>query len=166
MVLDVLALEPNKRMTLWAHLAHLGREYLIGMPTAGEHLAAALGSKYRVYAMLAYAGSARAWDRDRKSGVISHQLPPAPAYSVEGMLAKLGGGAVTTYWNFGAAVGEAKMWLSGIHPLGEFGANYPGDEYVFTPWNLRSVDGAILYERVTPSVPTPTGERFATPPSP
>jgi erythromycin esterase-like protein len=161
MVLDVLALEPKMRVALWAHVAHLGREYVIGMPTMGQHLAAALGSKYRVYAMLAYAGSARAWDPPRKIGVIAHEIPAVPSYSVESVLKRHSNGDSVTYWEFSAATGEAKQWLDGIHPIGEFGAVYPSDKYVFVPWNLQSVDGAILHDRVTPSVPTPTGARFA-----
>jgi erythromycin esterase len=166
MIVEVLALEPRARASLWAHLGHLSREYIVGTATAGHRLAAKLGSSYQVYALLAYSGSVRAWDPKGKIGVIPHQIPPPPADSVEAGLFRYRRGGAVTYWPFARARGEAATWLHGLHRLMEFGAVYPGDQKVVGLWDLQGIDGAVLFDRVTPSIPTATGERVATPASP
>lgn len=162
MVLDVLAGEPQARATLWAHLAHVAREYSVDAGTMGAHLAAALGDSYHVYALLALAGSARAWDRKQEVGVIASTLQAPPEYGLEAVLAARSAGAPITYWTFARATGEAVRWLKGMHALRTFGSAFMGPleiEY----WNLRAFDGVILFQSVSPTVPTPTGERHATP---
>lgn len=163
MVLEVLALEPRSRATLWAHLGHLGREYVIGLQPMGAHLAAALGDAYRVYGLLAVGGSTRAWDYKREIGVVASSLSTPPAHSLEAVLDARSGGAPVTYWTFARATGEAARWLDGIRALRQFGAVFVPDGYDFTYWDLRSLDGAILFHSVTPTDPTPTGERRARP---
>jgi erythromycin esterase len=166
LILDVLAQEPQAHASLWAHLGHLSREYVVGTATAGHHLTKKLGASYQVYALLAYSGAARAWDPKRKIGVISHQIPVAPADSVEANLFRYHGSSNITYWDFSRATGEAARWLGGLHRLDEFGAIYPGNQNLFVLWDLRSIDGVVLFERITPTIPTPTGERVAAPKSP
>lgn len=166
MILEVLALEPHAHASLWAHLAHLSREYVIGTATTGHHLARQLGTNYRVYALLAYSGTARAWDTQMKVGVIAHQIPAQVADGIEATLFRQRGGSSVTYWDFARATGEAARWLGGLHRLLEFGAIYQGDQNVFVLWDLRSIDGAVLFEHVTPTIPTPTGERVAVPKAP
>lgn len=166
MIVEVLALEPGARASLWAHLGHLSREHVIGSPPAGYHVAAKFGTAYQVYAFLAYSGSVRAWDTKTKIGVIPHDIPPAPADSVEATLFEARGGSSVTYWEFARAKGDAAQWLRGVHRLTEFGAVYPGDQNALSVWDLRSIDGAVLFDHVTPTVPTPTGERVAAPERP
>jgi erythromycin esterase-like protein len=165
MVLDVLATQPESRATLWAHLDHVAREYVVGVETMGSHLAAALGSGYRAYALLAFRGSARAWDRPRKVGVIAQSLLPAPPASLESVLASRSANAHVTYWAFGDTSGEAARWVQGVHLLRSFGAVFMGD-LEFSYWDLSGIDGAILFDTVSPTVPTPTGERRAEPKAP
>lgn len=163
MVLEVLAVEPQSRATLWAHLGHLGREYVIGLRPAGSHLTAALGDAYRVYALLAVGGSTRAWDNKRVIGVVAGSMSAPPAHSLEAMLDARSGGAQVTYWTFARAAGEAARWLKGIRALRQFGAVFASEGNDFTYWDLQRLDGAILFRSVTPTDPTPTGERRAKP---
>lgn len=163
MVLDVMALEPTGRATLWTHLGHVAREYFVGQPVMGAELSAALGSGYRAYGLLAIGGSARAWDADRKIGVIAHSLRSPPPNSVEAALASRAAGAAVTYWTFATATGEAARWLDGVHPLRDFGALFPHERHDFNYWSLRSIDGVVLFDRITATEPTPTGERRAQP---
>jgi erythromycin esterase len=163
MILEVLALEPQTHASLWAHLAHLSREYVIGTATTGRHLSRQLGASYRVYALLAYSGTARAWDTKMKVGVIAHQIPVQVADGVEANLFRERRGSSVTYWDFTRATGDAARWLRGLHRLLEFGAIYRGDQNVFVLWDLSSIDGAVLFEHITPTIPTPTGERVAVP---
>ena len=165
MVLDILAVEPRSRAALWAHLAHLAREYSVDAGTMGGHLARALGDSYRAYALLALEGSARAWDRKQEIGVIARPLQAVPAHSLEAVLARRSAGASISYWTFARATGEFARWLKGMHALRTFGSAFMGPleiEY----WNLRSFDGAILFQAVSPTEPTPTGERRAKPTQP
>lgn len=155
MVEGVLATDPGLRATLWAHLGHLAREYVVGAPTLGEHLAASLGDHYRVYAFLAYAGAARARDLKRELGVVPHSLAAAPAYTLEGALAQSSPGPLgeVTYWSFENAAARRAPWLRDLHWVRSFGATYPGDPKSFEIYDLRSLDGAVLFKTVTPSEP-------------
>jgi hypothetical protein len=89
-----------------------------------------------------------------------------PEDSVEAVLFNRRGVAPVTYWEFASTRGEAAQWLNGLHRLCEFGAVHPGDKNVFVLWDLKSIDGVVLFDRVTPTVPTPTGERIAKPTTP
>jgi len=94
--------------------------------------------------------------------VIASPLREAPAYSLEAVLAAHNGGAHVTYWTFAGATGEAARWLRGVHLLRQFGAVFM-DERELTYWDLQSFDGAILFDSVNPTEPTPTGLRRAKP---
>lgn len=161
MVLEVLAIEPRGRVMLWGHLGHLSREYVVGQSTMGSHLSSALGDSYRIYGLFAVGGSARAWDYKGEVGVIASPLRAAPAYSLEGTLAAQSGGAPVSYWTFANATGKAAQWLQGVHALRAFGAVFLREGHEFTYWDLQSFDGAILFDSVSPTEPTPTGERHA-----
>jgi erythromycin esterase len=160
MALAVLAIESTNRATLWAHLVHVAREYNVGERTLGAHLAAALGEGYRAYGLLAFAGSARAWDMKQEIGVIASTLQVPPPHSLEAVLKTRSSSAPLTYWTFAAATGEAARWLKGVRVLRTFGSMFMG-EYEVEYWDLQSFDGAILFESVSPTDPTPTGERRA-----
>lgn len=165
MVLDVLATDPDQRATLWGHLGHVAREYLVGATTMGEHLAATLGDSYRAYALVAVRGDARAWDAKHEIGVIAQPLRTAPPASLESILASRSAGAHVTYWTFADQTGEAARWLKGVHALRSFGAVFMGESEI-SYWNLASIDGAILFDAVSPTEPTRTGERRAKPKTP
>ena len=129
----------------------------------GAHLAAALGDGYRVYGLLALSGSARAWDNKRELGVVVNALRPPPVGTLEAALAPGSGGAQVTYWTFSHATGDAARWLNGVHALRLFGAVFPREGRDFPYWDLHTIDGAILFQTVSPTDPTPTGERRAKP---
>ena len=48
---------------------------------------------------------------------------------------------------------SANYWLQGLRFVRSFGAVYPGPEGSFLLYDLSSIDGAILFQRVTPSRP-------------
>lgn len=153
MTMEALGLDPNIRATLWAHMSHLAREFIVGAPSAGAHLAASLGSGYRVFALLASGGSARARDPKRNNEIVSHLLPVSPGHSLEGALANIGPGLrqATTYWVFDRAKDATRRWLRELHWARSFGAVYPGDQASFELYDLSALDGAILFKEVTPS---------------
>lgn len=163
MVLDVLEHEPTGRATVWAHLGHVARDQMIGQRTMGANLATALGEGYRVYGLNAMSGAARAWDAKQEVGVVAIPLRVPPAGSLEAVLGAANGGAPVTYWTFAAATGDAARWVSGVHAMRLFGAVFPPGERDFLYWDFRGFDGVILFQSVTPTDPTPTGERRAKP---
>lgn len=163
MVVDVITMEPGSRATLWAHLGHLGRDYAVGLWSMGARLGATLGDGYRVYGLFALGGSARAWDEKGEIGVIAHTLSAPPPFSLEGTLATQSHGARVTYWTFSRAKDEAARWLKQVHLLRHFGAAFVPAGQEFTYWDLQSFDGAILFDSVSPTEPTATGERRASP---
>ncbi|HLL22775.1 MAG TPA: erythromycin esterase family protein, partial [Kofleriaceae bacterium] len=163
MALEVLEHEKRGRATVWAHLAHVARDQMIGQRTMGAHLGAALGDGYRVYGLHAISGGARAWDTKQEVGVVTNPLRVPPAGSVEAVLGAANGGLPITYWTFADATGDAARWVSGVHAVRQFGAVFPAGERDLWYYDLRSVDGAILFQSVTPTDPMPTGERRAKP---
>lgn len=165
MVLDVLATAPDSRATLWAHLGHVAREYLVGEETMGSHLASALRDGYQVYGLVAVKGTARAWDAAQQVGVVAQPLRSVPVASLESVLSSRSAEAHVTYWTFADASGDAAHWLRGVHPLRSFGAVFMGESEI-SYWDLGSFDGAILFDTVSPTEPTPTGERHAKPKTP
>lgn len=158
LALDILSRSGSVNGTLWAHLGHLARTYIIGAPPMGHWLADKLGDRYQVFALLAGGGDARAWDAAQKIGVVPRELPAPPPYSLEAMLAPHRVGPVS-YFRFAAASPPAATWLRGLHAIREFGAVHPTPEREFRPFDLRAIDGAILFETVHSTEPTPTGER-------
>jgi hypothetical protein len=52
MAQEALSLDPRLRATLWAHLGHVSREFVVGAATMGQHLATWLGDGYQVWALL------------------------------------------------------------------------------------------------------------------
>lgn len=160
LALDVLSLSPSSRVVLWGHIAHFARSYTAGQPTMGEIVGRHFADAYQVFAMLAAGGSSRAWDLKHEIGVIPRELPVAPPYSLEAMLGPHSIGPIT-YFQFATAKGPARAWLAGLHPFRQFGAVHPSPELEQWPSELRALDGAVLFEQVHPTDPTPTGERHA-----
>ena len=165
MAIDILATDPRSRATLWAHLGHLARDYAVGDPPMGSYLASEFGDAYRVYALLAVRGASRAWDMKGEVGVIVQPLRPVAPGGLESVLASRTGDAHVTYFTFADASGEVARWLKGVHLLRSFGSAFIG-EWENGYWNLEGIDGAILFDTVSPTEPTPTGERHAQPKAP
>ncbi|MEJ7603544.1 MAG: hypothetical protein WKG01_37000 [Kofleriaceae bacterium] len=53
-----------------------------------------------------------------------------------------------------------------MHALRIVNAVFPRDGRDFPYWDLQTIDGVILFQTVTPTAPTPTGERRAKPKAP
>jgi erythromycin esterase-like protein len=155
MVEDVLDVQPGARATLWAHLGHLARELVVGAPPLGSHLAAALGDSYRAYALLAYSGAARGRSLDGDHAVVVHPLPAAPGYSLEGALAHAmqRPASLIAYTTFDHPGTPRMRWLRELHWIRSFGATYPGDQKSFELYDLAAIDGAVLFDTVTPTEP-------------
>jgi erythromycin esterase len=155
LTLELLDSAPHVRATLWAHLIHIAREFVVGAPTLGGHLAVALGQRYRAYALLAYSGTARARDAGNKRGVVPHSLPRAPPYSLESVLRTFEPAATSdiSYWTFQDASGAGADWFQKLHYVGLFGAYYPATGFPFQVLDLTAFDGAVLFPRVAPIEP-------------
>jgi erythromycin esterase-like protein len=127
----------------------------VGSPPAGKLLADAFGAGYRVYALLAHEGAARAHGAKTELGVYAHPLPPAPDYLVEGTLASLAPQPLPdiTYWRFDSADVATKRWLHELHWIRSFGANYYEDKSPYELYEPTAFDGAILLKTVSPSEP-------------
>lgn len=156
MALAMLGLTPGGRATLWAHLEHVSREHIVGIPSLGFNLSTVLGERYLSYALLAYEGRARAKDPQHLT------MPPAefsigaaPLYALEGVLTSniSEKSSDITYWNFWSRSTRTSTWLTELHWLRAFGAIYPGEERSHELYNLSAIDGAVLFKNVTPSRP-------------
>jgi erythromycin esterase len=158
LALDILSRSTVPRAALWAHVGHLSRSYVIGAPPMGNLIARQLGARYEVFALLAASGSARAWDAAQTIGVVPRDLPKPPPFCLEAMLGAHGIAPIT-YFRFATATEPALSWLTGLHPLRDFGAVHPKPEQEFHAFDLSGLDGAILFEEVHPTEPTATGER-------
>jgi erythromycin esterase len=162
---EILALAPEARATVWAHLSHVAREFVVGAPTMGHHLAATLGSRYQVYGLLTTGGAALARHARKELGVVAHTLPTPPPYSLESALLRGAPGSVSdvTYWTFGRAGPAGKRWLEGLHWVQFFGSMYPANNLPFHVLDLTTFDGAILFRKVTPSQPMASGNKATGP---
>ena len=155
MIEDVMKRTPGARGTVWSHIGHLSRGFVVGAPTAGRLLADSLGAGYRVYVLLANSGAARARAVDQKLGVIAHPLAPAPAYTLEGVLASRSSTPLPdiTFWSFDGVDAAARRWLHELHWIRSFGAVYGGEAKPYELYEPAVLDGAILFKTVSPSVP-------------
>lgn len=152
---DVMKRAPEARGTMWCHMGHLAREFVAGSPTAGRVLTDTFGSGYRVYALLANSGAARAWGPDPKLGVIVHSLAPAPLHIVEGTLAGLVPAPLpqVTFWLFDSPDATTQRWFHELHWIRSFGSNYDGEKHPYDLYAPAAFDGAILLKTVSPSEP-------------
>jgi erythromycin esterase-like protein len=130
----------------------------------GGFLHDALGDKYFAVGSLVYRGAARAWDTSGEVGVVPQILTPAPPYSVEAVVL---GSIDTAFVNLRTANSRFKDWLAIPRYVREFGAVYPGADW---EWTLRSVnqayDAIAVFRTGSPTTPTATGVRVATPAEP
>jgi len=155
MATEILGLSPDLKAVVWAHLEHLARTYTVGSPSAGTHLASTFANQYRVYALLTRTGSVRVRDPARKNELSTIPLQKLRGTSLEEMLSSdlQEPQSNTSFWQFDRATDAAREWLQGLRFVRSFGAVYPGPEGSFLLYDLSSIDGAILFQRVTPSRP-------------
>jgi len=145
---------------VWAHMNHVTKRWMFGQPTMGTFLAAKLGPRYVALAMLSVGGSARAWDQEKKIGVVPHALEEAPAHSIEAALGPDGDGP--TYVLFSQLSPARREWLSKLRYVRWLG----GIVQEGGGWSLYDMasafDGAVVFRSTTSTTPTPTGVRKAT----
>jgi erythromycin esterase len=154
---EVLSRDKLMRGVVWAHIGHLSREFVVGAPTMGWHLATALGAHYRVWALLGLEGSVRARSRKHNDEVIAHRLPFPPEYTVESVLSRSTPATdlAVGYWDFHRTIPVRAEWLKGLRWIREIGATYPEDRAPFNLRDLAALDGIILFRHVDPTTPFP-----------
>jgi erythromycin esterase-like protein len=154
MAREALALDPRLRATLWAHVGHLAREFVVGAPTMGQHLAAWLGDGYKVWALLGLEGAIRARSPKHKGEVIDHILPMPPVYTLEAVLSRAGGYKLDiSYWDLRHQRARGSGWLRGLRWLRGIGAVFPDHREPLGLYDLTSLDGVVLFRHVSPTVP-------------
>ncbi len=162
MALAAASVSSGGNVVVWAHNAHVAREAIDGFPMMGHHIARSAGSAYFPIALYTAAGHARAWDERGAVGVVSHEIS-TPSYRVERALLD------ATDGRGGLLVGEAlpgvlKRWLSVPRYALEFGASFDSTGHLRTALVAYSAFGIVPIS--SPTTPTPTGVRTATPPKP
>lgn len=164
MAFAVLSLNGRLRGSVWAHLAHLSREFVVGATTMGSHLTVSLGDGYQVWALLGVEGAARARSAKRNGEVVEHPLSPAPAYSVEGVLSRSSGarGLSVGYWDLRRKVSPGP-WLRGLRWLREIGAAVLENRGAFDLYDLNALDGIVLFRHINPSEPLAPASPVSTP---
>jgi erythromycin esterase len=155
MAQEGLSLDPRLRATLWAHVGHLSREFVVGAATMGEHLAAWLGHGYQVWALLGVEGAIRARSTKHNGEIVDHILPVPPAYTVEAVLSRGADEAKLdiSYWDLRHKRAHASDWLRGLRWLRGIGAVFPDQRPPLDLYDLTSLDGIVLFRHVSPTVP-------------
>jgi erythromycin esterase len=153
--------EPGAKVAIWAHNEHLwlddtGGDYL----SLGAHLRRRLGDRYVSVATMFDRGTFRA--RDRRHGgppgkVVDVTLGAAPAWSIEGFLAQ------SRRSLFVLDLRRLPPDLNAFLHTEVKGARGAGAVFTAESYLVRALVPADIYDvvlfmdRVTPSVPTPTG---------
>lgn len=149
------------RACLWAHAAHVAKTDS-GESMMGHNLAAALGARYYAIGFYLQQGSARAWDAAGAIGVISHPIPTAPAYTVEGAVMAAAGEPAVAWLAFDRAPAPLRAWLARPRFVRELGSAYVDEATTMKLRNMRTAfDGVAVIKTGHDSSPTPTGVRTA-----
>lgn len=150
------------RAVLWAHAGHVAREPDGDETSMGQHLAADATSHYYPIGFYIYEGSVRAWDAAGAIGVISHPIPRAPDYTVEGAVMAATKSPDVAWLPIKALSTELRTWLATPRYVREVGALYGDESDLLT---LRSAstsfDALVVIKAAHDSTPTPTGVRKA-----
>jgi erythromycin esterase len=147
-----------KRACLWAHAGHVSKEANLGR--MGYQLALIPALRYYGVGFYIYEGSARAWDADSKIGVIPHEFPRAPDYTLEGSLMRATGMPEIAWTPIRHLPPEWLKWLQIPRFVRELGAVYLDTEDTMTLRNLpEAFDAVVVIKRGHDSSPTPTGIR-------
>ena len=147
---------PAGKMILWAHNAHVAtRGYPAEYVTMGASLREALGPQLYVIGLLFNQGALRARSPGvTDTGVLVHQVPPAPSASVEGVLARVG----LPLFAVDLRASALELWKEnrGSRSVGSLYAPKMPLEAIIP---RATYDGIIFVDRITASRPTRTGER-------
>lgn len=145
---------------LWAHDAHISKEPNEAM--LGYHLSLA-DLRYYSIGFYLMAGSTRAWDPGAKIGVISHSVPIAPAYTVEGVVSATTGMPTVAWLPLKHLPSSLRTWLDVPRFVREVYAVYNGPKATLV---LRDIpvafDAIVVIRSGHDSSPTATGVRSAT----
>jgi erythromycin esterase len=150
------------RACVWAHAGHIAREPDAGVHSMGEHLAAVAANRYYPIGFYIYQGTVRAWDAAGAVGVISHPIPQAPDFSVEGVVMAATRSPEVAWLPVKALPTALRTWFKLPRYVREVGAVYGGEADMLT---LRAAgtafDGLVIIKTAHDSTPTPTGVRKA-----
>ena len=150
-----------RRACLWAHDGHVAK--LGNVPMLGQNLAAQLAGRYYNIGFYLYAGSARAWDATAKIGVISHPIPKAPPYTLEGAIMQLAGFPQIAWLPLRRLPTRFRSWLDTPRLVREVGAVYIDADETLTLRKIPATfDAVVVIKNGHDSNPTPTGVRNAT----
>jgi erythromycin esterase-like protein len=147
-----------KRACLWAHDGHVAKQG--NVPMLGQNLAAQFAGGYYNIGFYLYAGSARAWDATAKVGVISHPIPAAPLYTLEGAVMQLAGFPQIAWLPLRGLPARFRSWLNTPRLVREVGAVYIDADETLTLRNIPATfDAVVVIKNGRDSTPTPTGVR-------
>jgi erythromycin esterase len=149
-----------ERACLWAHDGHIARQGTTR--TLGANLAAIPSLRYYGVGFYLYEGTTRAWDGAQRIGVISHPIPEAPPYLLEGAVMRVTGAPAVAWLPLRGLPEPLRAWLETPRFVREVGAQYTGlDEVTILRHARRSFDALVVIKHGHDSTPTPTGIRKA-----
>jgi erythromycin esterase-like protein len=99
-----------KRAALWAHDGHISKEG--NRRPLGQNLASNPSLRYYGIGFYLYEGSVRAWDGAAKIGVISHPIPAAPPYTMEGAVMRATGSPDIAWLSLRTLPTAFRSWLA------------------------------------------------------
>ncbi|HEY5949158.1 MAG TPA: erythromycin esterase family protein, partial [Kofleriaceae bacterium] len=150
------------RACIWAHAAHVARADEVGIRPMGEHLAAFASHRYYPIGFFIYEGSVRAWDAAGAIGVISHPIPRAPDFAVEGAVMSATGSPDIAWLPSSRFSPVFRKWLETPRYLREAGAVYSTEADLMTLYDVPAAfDALVVIKSGHDSSPTPTGLRKA-----
>jgi len=124
---------------------------------------AQLTGRYYNIGFYLYAGSARAWDATAKIGVVSHPIPEAPPYTLEGAIMQLAGFPQVAWLPLRRLPTRFRSWLDIPRLVREVGAVYIDADETLKLRNIPATfDAVVVIKSGHDSTPTPTGVRKIT----
>jgi erythromycin esterase len=144
---------PSSRAVFWSHNAHIAAPRAT-QRTTGSVLRSILGCAYASLALTFREGSFLA-QRPNEQRLEVSSLPPAPAESIEGVIAPLTSGAAATLvaWPCDVDPSTLPQWLRAPRPLHWVGALFAPDSIpsaAFRPFDLtQDFDAILVFPRVT-----------------
>jgi erythromycin esterase len=152
----------TERACLWAHAAHVSKEPNREM--LGLHLVQIPSVRYYAIGFYVYEGSVRAFDAAAKIGVISHALPAAPSYTLEGAIMHATGMPKIAWVLFRNLPAAFLIWMKLPRFVREIGAGYVDAEKAMSLHYVgQAFDAVAVIKTGHDSTPTPTGVRRVEP---
>lgn len=150
------------RTCVWAHAGHISRESDAGEPAMGKHLAAVPAHRYYPIGFYMYEGSVRAWDAAGAIGVISHPIPRAADYMVEGAVMAATRAPDIAWLPVRSFPPALRTWTERPRYVREVGAIYIDEEDTLSLRKVQAeLDALVVIKTGHDSSPTPTGVRKA-----